>query len=148
MRYSLDSPDGTLSTFSKELQHAENYLGIEKIRFGKRLDFIKEIPEGHEDWKMPAMILQPLIENAVKYGVYESIDAKKIFLHAKLQEGYLWIVLGNYFDPDIMTGKGTGTGLKNISQRLDNIYGRGDLLSIRKSENYFEVTLKIPPKDE
>lgn len=148
MRYSLDSPDGTLSTFARELQHAENYLGIEKIRFGKRLDFIKEIPEGFENWKIPAMILQPLIENAVKYGVYESIDVKKIFIQARPEEKHLMIVVGNHFDPDSMTRKGTGTGLKNISQRLENIYHRGDLLSISKSSNYFEVTLKIPSSDE
>jgi LytS/YehU family sensor histidine kinase len=133
-----------MSTLEKELHHVELYLDIEKVRFGERLIFDKSIEPGSETWGLPVMILQPLIENSVKYGVYESSDPTRIRLDAKVDNGVLDIRVGNSYDPDAASKKGTGTGLRNIQGRLLNLYGTSTLMKIQSTENYFEVHLRIP----
>jgi sensor histidine kinase YesM len=144
MRYSLNLPDTMISTLEKELYHVELYLDIEKVRFGDRLAFEKHIQPETLEWNVPVMILQPLLENSVKYGVYESPETTKILLEARMDDGVLEIKIGNTYDPDAMIKKGTGTGLKNIRARLLNIYGTSSLLKIDQAEKYFEVILRIP----
>jgi LytS/YehU family sensor histidine kinase len=132
------------SPLEKEIQHIELYLDIEKVRFGERLSFHKEIQEESLIRKIPIMILQPLLENAVKHGVYESTDTTKIQFKASLMDDLLEIRIGNKYDPEAIQKQGTGTGLKNIRGRLLNLYGTGSLMKINKSEDYFEVILRIP----
>lgn len=144
MRYSLNLPDTMISTLEKELHHAELYLDIEKIRFGDRLVFEKNIRPGSLDWNVPVMILQPLLENSVKYGVYESSDRTIISFEADLDDGVLEIRINNTYDPDAMNKKGTGTGLKNIRGRLLNIYGTSSLMKINQSNDNYEVVLRFP----
>jgi LytS/YehU family sensor histidine kinase len=144
MRYSLNFPDTMMSTLEKELHHVELYLDIEKVRFGNRLAFEKQIQPGTLEWRLPVMILQPLIENSVKYGVYESSETTRIMLEARIDDGVLEVKIGNTYDPDAPVKKGTGTGLKNIRARLLNLYGTGSLMKINQSDNFFEVTLRIP----
>ena len=144
MRYSLNLPDTMISTLEKELHHAELYLDIEKVRFGERLAFEKHIQPDALDWKVPVMILQPLLENSVKYGVYESSGMTEILLLARLDDGVLEVKIGNTYDPEATIKKGTGTGLKNIRARLLNLYGTSSLMKINQAENYFEVILRIP----
>jgi two-component system, LytTR family, sensor kinase len=144
MRYSLNFPDTMMSTLEKELHHVELYLDIEKVRFGDRLAFKKEIGQDTLKWGLPVMILQPLIENSVKYGVYESSEMTKIMLEASMDDGVLVVNIGNTYDPEAAIKKGTGTGLRNIRARLLNLYGTGSLMKINQSDNYFEVILRIP----
>jgi LytS/YehU family sensor histidine kinase len=144
MRYSLNLPDTMISTLEKELYHVELYLDIEKVRFGDRLEFEKIIQEDSLEWSVPVMLLQPLIENSVKYGVYESSETTRISLEAKLDDGVLVIIVGNTYDPEAKVKKGTGTGLANIRARLLNLYGTSNLMKINQTDNYFEVVLRIP----
>ena len=144
MRYSLDTKDNTMSNLKKELYHTDLYMDIEKIRFGKRLQVDKHIEEAALSWTMPAMILQPLIENSVKYGIYESTEISRITIDARVSPGYLILRIGNPFDGDSSQHKGTGTGIRNIELRLMHLYGRQDLLKISKSKDYFEIELKVP----
>jgi len=144
MRYSLNFPDTMISTLEKELHHVELYLDIEKVRFGDRLAFEKHIQTESMEWKVPVMILQPLLENSVKYGVYESSETTKILLEVRLDDEVLEVKIGNTYDPDAIIKKGTGTGLKNIRARLLNLYGTSSLLKINQTDDYFEVILRIP----
>jgi len=144
MRYSLNLPDTMISTLEKEMHHVELYLDIEKVRFGNRLVFEKTTGEGALEWNVPVMLLQPLIENSVKYGVYGSADTTRISLEASLEDGMLVVTVGNTYDPESKVKKGTGTGLANIRARMLNLYGTGSLMKINQSENYFEVVLTIP----
>jgi sensor histidine kinase YesM len=144
MRYSLDTKDNTMSNLEKELYHTDLYLDIEKIRFGKRLQVDKHIEEAALVWSIPAMVLQPLIENSVKYGIYESTEISRITIDARVSPGYLILRIGNPFDEGSGQHKGTGTGIRNIELRLMHLYGRQDLLKIVKSKDYFEIELKIP----
>ena len=144
MRYTLNLPDTMISNLEKELHHVELYLDIEKVRFGDRLAFDKQIGEGALDWNVPVMLLQPLIENSVKYGVYESSATTRIMLKAGIEEGILEVRIGNTYDPEAKVRKGTGTGLNNIRGRLLNLYGTSSLMKINQTAGYFEVVLRIP----
>jgi len=144
MRYSLNLPDTMVSSLEKELYHVELYLDIEKVRFGDRLVFNKNVPLEALDWTIPVMMLQPLLENSVKYGVYESAETTAIKLDVHIEGEVLEVKVGNSYDPEATGKKGTGTGLKNIRARLLNIYGTSSLLKFEQSENYFEVTIRIP----
>lgn len=144
MRYSLETKDNTMSTLEKEVDHTDLYLDIEKIRFGRRLLVEKYIDNAALPWPVPAMILQPLIENSVKYGIYEATESSIIKLNAGILNESLVIRIRNPYDEESGQHKGTGTGIRNIELRLMHLYGRQDLLRIFKTRDYFEIELKIP----
>jgi len=144
MRYSLDSANQTLSSMEKELNSTDLYMDIEKIRFGDRLNLEKNIDPAAESREVPAMILQPLLENSVKYGVYEATEPITITLDVTLDNEMVKIRVVNPYEEESHQHKGTGTGLKNIEQRLQYLYGRSDLMKVVKNKEYFLVELKIP----
>jgi two-component system LytT family sensor kinase len=144
LRYSLSHGKETLTTFEKELTNIDKYLKIEKIRFGNRLHVEKDIHESCLCYRLPGLIIQPIIENAVKYGVYESIEQSKILLSAQCNENILEVFVKNDYNPDFVSKKGEGIGIRNVSSRLKIQYGREDLLKINKSEHTFEVLMRFP----
>ncbi len=144
MRYSLNFGDEAMSTLDMELYHIQLYLDIEKIRFGKKLNIVRNIEEECLNCKLPAMILQPLVENAVKYGVYESTGTSSIYINTKCEKTHMYIYVKNDYDPDGVTRKGTGTGLRNVTKRLQTVYGVQNLMNIKKTDRTFEVEIKIP----
>lgn len=147
LRYSLSNEEQQITTLGQELANIQLYLEIEKIRFGKRLNFVLNCEEQYLDAKIPAMILQPLIENAIKHGVYESIDTVNINLDCKKDIKELIINVNNDFDKDARQNKGAGIGLKNTKERLFLIYKNNNLLTTNKTENKFSVAIKIPQND-
>ena len=144
LRYSLRSGDDETTTLQEELENMKRYLDIEKIRFGEKLVYENSCDEGLMKASIPNMILQPLLENAVKHGVYESIEPISIHLDITDGEKGVHISVTNDFDPGATPRKGAGIGLKNIIERLKLLYGRDDLLSYRKNSNTFYVELIIP----
>ncbi len=144
-RYTLVSSKSQFIELQSELEHALLYLEIEKSRFGDKIRIKQDLQEELKQIKVPALILQPLIENAVKHGLYES--SKKIIISFKFSNigEKLKIHIENGIDSDNGTArKGTGTGLRNVQQRLELIYGEKNLLSTTKSEDKFTVTIWIP----
>jgi len=119
-------------------------MDIEKIRFGDRLNLEKNIDPATDSMEVPAMILQPLLENSVKYGVYEATEPITISLDVTLENEMVKIRVVNPYEEESHQHKGTGTGLKNIEQRLQYLYGRNDLMKVVKNNEYFLVELKIP----
>jgi len=146
MRYSLMHDETETVPFSKELENIKLYLGIEKVRFGSKLNTEFDIAEKCGDLLIPNMILQPLYENAIKYGVYETTGQVSIKTTSSCDESFLHITIINDFDPGAVHKKGEGIGLRNIRQRLAIIYKNPDLLQIEGHETYFEVKLSIPQK--
>lgn len=144
MRYSLSQQGELMSTFGKELYHIQLYLGIEQVRFAGKLRISTQADEPSLDWKVPSMLLQPLVENAIKYGVYGSEGESNISLKAQLVQDQLLVTISNNFDPDNIPRKGTGTGLRNVGRRLEAIYNQSNLMQINKTKSQFEVTLTIP----
>jgi two-component system LytT family sensor kinase len=144
MRHSLTLGAETMNSLNDEMYHAGLYLDIERVRFSNRMVIEKNIDPACGEMMMPAMILQPLLENAVKHGVNTMLTACHIILKAQCNESYLDISISNTFDPDAVPRKGTGTGLSNVKKRMAAIYGRSDLLSSKTTGPTFEVKLHIP----
>jgi LytS/YehU family sensor histidine kinase len=144
LRYSISHNDEQITSLKEELQNINRYLDIEKIRFGDRLKIVEDIDEQCLDKKLPGLILQPLIENAVKYGIYESIDQAKVEISTSCNEEVLKIKIKNDYDPDFIAKKGEGIGLKNIKNRLSIIYKNDNLMIINKLDNTYEVTIIFP----
>jgi sensor histidine kinase YesM len=119
-------------------------MEIEKIRFGDKLNFTTNIDENLLEWPVPNMILQPLFENAVKHGVYESTSPINIQLQISQKYGMLLIEIINEYDPASNSRKGSGIGLKNISDRLKLTYSRDDLINHGGNNGVFHVSLKLP----
>jgi len=144
LRYSLGLDEKQKTTLKNELNNCRLYLDIEKVRFGEKLEFSIEVADEIKDLMLPNMILQPLFENAVKYGVYDSTDHVIIDVKCRREDEFLVVAVRNNFDPDSKIKRGEGVGLKNIRSRLNLIYNRNDLLKINKKENIYESSLYIP----
>jgi len=132
--------------FSRELENIKLYLSIEKVRFGKKLNAEFEIDEQCLDAEIPNMILQPLFENAIKYGVYETTEQVTIKTCCACEGNSLKINIINDFDASSIKRKGEGIGLRNIRKRMEIIYKQPDLMKITDHKTSFEVQLIIPQK--
>jgi two-component system, LytTR family, sensor kinase len=144
MRYALSRKDEQPVSFRSELDNIRLYLDIEKVRFGDRL-FTEEHIEGVTlDVKIPMMLLQPLYENAVKHGVYESTGSVSIITTARVSDGMLAITISNSYENGVSSVKGTGTGLLNVSRRLELTYGNKASVRTEKKEGLFIVNLYMP----
>jgi len=144
LRYSLEFKENELTLLNSELDHIEQYLEIEKVRFGDRLHFTFHVPENCSHCRLPNMILQPIFENAIKHGVYESIEPVEIKADIRLNQETLVVSITNTFDPEAAPRKGKGIGLLNVSNRMSLIYQADNLVNVRKRANEFEVVLYIP----
>ncbi len=144
LRYSLSHDKNEKTSLQKEFENLKRYLDIEKTRFGKRLNFVYNIPENCYNQMIPNMILQPLIENSIKHGVYNSSDEVQVEISCKEEKNYLVIEINNDYDPEVKNSKGEGIGLKNIKKRLQLIYLRSDLLETIAEKMVFRAILRLP----
>lgn len=143
LRYSLKHKQNQLVTIDQEIDHIRLYLEIEKVRFGDKLQADFNI-EDCKNCLIPNMILQPLYENAIKYGVYETTTQVEIKTVAYRAKDQLVFTVSNNFDPDAIVKKGEGIGLLNIRRRLGLVYGDSTLLSVKNENQIFTVTLILP----
>lgn len=146
MRYSLKHDQNEKVSFKQELENNKLYLHIEKVRFGKKLNPLFDIDKESLKADIPNMILQPLYENAIKYGVYEATEPVDIKTTSAFTDNGLVVTISNTYDPDVMSKKGEGIGLRNIRERLQIIFGNPGLLKISDNKKEFKVTLTIPQK--
>jgi len=144
LRYVISQTEDKLTPLSHELENIKRYLEIEKIRFGEKLNFVFIVEEGAQNSQIPVLILQPLYENAIKHGVYESIEPITIKTDISLSNNFLNISILNNYETSVGQFKGAGIGIKNIKDRLKLTYHNPDLLKVTKSDIHFEVQLTIP----
>ena len=144
LRYSVARGNDRFSTLSLEIENTRRYLDIEQVRFGQKLEYEFRLNDRCLPQQIPVMILQPLFENAVKHGVYESTGKVTILTTAELFDTYMQIVITNNFEPGAPSRKGAGIGLKNIRERLKLIYKNEQLLKTAVKDNVFEAVLIIP----
>ena len=97
--------------------------------------------------KIPVMLLQPLYENAVKHGVYESAEKVRIITTASVSDGFLELTISNNFEPGTSSVKGTSTGLLNVSRRLELTYGKNASMKTEKLNGIFTVKIYIPTEN-
>jgi sensor histidine kinase YesM len=149
LRMALDDQEKMLVPLRKELEFAHLYLELEKVRFGGKLRYGESVAPEVMDASFPAMILQPLLENAVKYGVALSREGGDILLELKEADGSIacriWNTAGGREGHgDRREGPG-GTGLQNIRQRLELLYGDRFLFQAGLSEESgYEIQMTFP----
>lgn len=130
-----------------EIALCQHFISIEKIRFGKKLAVEFDLPDSILDALIPPMILQPLLENAIKHGIRDLLDGGTIHVRAFVHSDYLIVELENPIDTDhTHTSKqeGTGTGLKNLLARLRSLYHQSAHASYTRHHASFLVRLTLP----
>ena len=135
-------------SISEELAYLRLYLDIEKVRFGHRLKINFDIEEGAESLQLPQLLIQPLLENAIKYGLYGVTEEVSIDLSISKNQNYLMISISNPYDSEVAPAKGTGFGLNSVERRLFLLFGRKDLLETKQMDSNFNVKLKIPQRND
>src|SRR6185437_3589076 len=133
-----------------ELDFIDDYLDIEVIRFGRdKLQFFKEIEPETLDAFVPSMLLQPMVENAIKHGLAPRIEGGQIHLRTRLQNGRLSIEVvdnGMGMSPDrLLEVYGGGIGISNVHERLRLLYGDQFKMDIRSQEGQgTQILIEIP----
>jgi two-component sensor histidine kinase len=148
LRLTLGLGEKTSVRFSEELDLLQKYMAIEKVRFGARLTMLEEIQEESKACLLPPLLLQPLVENAVKHGIASLPEGGEIRLAAERQNGRLAIVVENSWDPETPPRRSGGRGLKNVQQRLEARYGKDASLRINTEGEFFQVSLSLPAESE
>jgi two-component system sensor histidine kinase AlgZ len=148
LRLTLGLGEKAVVHFSEELELLQKYLAIEKIRFGDRLNMQENIQEESRSCMLPPLLLQPLVENAVKHGIASLPEGGNVRLSAERQNGRLAIVVENSWDPDAPPRRSGGLGLKNVQQRLEARYGKEASLRVNTEGEVFQVSLSLPVESE
>ncbi|MFT4062729.1 MAG: histidine kinase [Edaphocola sp.] len=153
LRNTLKKEDNDLISVREEMADLAIYLNIEKVRFGHRLSFAENITEDCMDQAIPPFLLQPLVENAIKYGLYGTTGEVEIKISGTMEGQMFHFTITNPYDADAVSPKGTGFGLQSVQRRLYLLFARNDLLqtkSTAKTDNtqddyeYYTASILIP----
>lgn len=145
LRGTVKKDDSQLVPLFEELQQLRLYLDIEKVRFGHRLATEIDTDNTSLQAKLPPLLMQPVVENAIKFGLYDTIGETVIRVKTFVENTQLVIEVENPFDPTTATPRhGTGFGLSSLQRRLYLLYARNDLLQTRQTENTYITQIRIP----
>jgi len=151
-RYALDSNSVREVPLGDELAFIRNYINIQQVRFGKRLNYEEDIDKQCMTLTIPPMVLQPLVENSVKHGITPKEEGGTITVSIKSTNNGK--VIFRVADNGIGLGNKTefessnsGVGLVNSDMRLQNMYGKASKLRIMADANGFVVDFNIPVDD-
>jgi two-component system, LytTR family, sensor histidine kinase AlgZ len=131
-------------TLGDELALAKAYLEVEQVRFGARLRVEIDADTDCENCVVPSLMLQPLVENAVKHGIAGLVDGGTIRLVARCRDGFLQLTIENEFDPDSPASSRHGLGLRNVRDRLRAIYENEARMDTTASADHFVVEMELP----
>ncbi len=152
LRASLDRPDAHEIPLRQELEFVRRYLEIEQARFGDRLDVDIRVPAPVESALVPALILQPILENAIRHGVELREAAGQIVLGARLQGEQLELTVTDHgpgLPPGATQFPREGIGLRNTRSRLRHLYGDKQSLELRAATTGgLEVRITLPFRSE
>ena len=135
-------------SLGEELALVERYLGIEQVRFGERLRVELIVEPGATACRVPPLLLQPLVENAVKHGIQDRVEGGAVRIEAVREGGLLRLVVENPVDDDAPVRRGEGVGLDNVRRRLEVFGARDARLVTSRQGGRFRVTLTLPAHDE
>ncbi len=139
LRYTLVNQPTQRVTLDQELHALGLYLDIEKVRFQERLALEFDVSEEARNALIPSLLLQPLIENAIKYAIAPAIDGGVIKVSADVDEGRLKVALidtgpGMEDFTNIVSKSGSGVGIANTKERLMQIYGDSHEITLRNMD--------------
>ena len=144
LRSSLGLGDRENIPLREELALARSYLDVEHVRFGARLAVREEIQDACQNCSIPALLLQPLVENAVKHGIAGMVEGGVIRLAAERSGDSVRIAVENAFDPDAIPADRLGVGLAHVRRRLQVRYGDAATFQAGAREGVYRVELRFP----
>ncbi len=144
LRGSLELDRAERIPLARELALAHAFLQIERVRFGDRLRFVTEVDEAAAAIEVPPLLLQPLVENALKHGISHLVDGGTVTVQAKRRRDTVYLVVENPVDPDRPPSPGVALGLENVRRRLQATYGERALVVVEQRPQRFRVELRIP----
>ena len=148
LRYTLDNDPMKRVSLGSELDALDLYLEIEKVRFGERLVVEKDVDAAAMQALVPSLILQPLIENAIKYAISPSEDGGTLRISARVQRSTLVLQLsdtGPGLGNGKQAGKSSGVGLQNTRERLQQLYGDDQAFTLAPNDpSGLVITINIP----
>jgi len=144
LRISLGLGSRPAIPLAEELDLARNYLELEQVRFSDRLRVEIEIEAGCEKCAVPTLLLQPLIENAVKHGIAGLVEGGLIRVEVRRDGPGIVVTVTNPFDPDAPPAQRLGVGLAQVRRRLEVRYGPQARLDIGAAEGIYRVVLRLP----
>lgn len=145
LRGTIRKDNAQFISLEEELRHLVLYLDIEKVRFGHRLKTEIIIEDKTAGLKIPSLLLQPILENAIKFGLYDTLDDVNIRISASLINNDLVVTVENPFDKQTnQSNKGTGFGLDSVKRRLFLLFSRSDLVTTTSDSNIFKTKIIIP----
>lgn len=145
LRHSLPNTDGAMSTLGDELERTRAYLEILRIRMGPRLALEVDVPDALRAIQMPSMMLQTLVENAIKHGLEPKPGGGTVWLLARRDDDRTAVTVADDGLGFGMAGGGTGIGLKNVRERLRLIYGeRATLSVVANAPQGVAATITVP----
>ena len=154
LRYTLDNDPMKKVTLAQEIHALDLYLSIEKVRFNERLRLNYDIAKETEKALVPSLILQPLIENAVKYAIATRVDGGSIGVRSHLEGQTVVIIVeddgpGMDMNKTKLDGERDGVGLANTKARLNQIYGTDHFFGCRNRDSGgLEITICIPMESD
>ncbi len=145
LRFSLEQRSEA-NPLGEELDALENYLAVEKVRFGSDLEYSIQADEEARNWLAPVALVQPLLENAIKYGQQSCIRPLNLQINCKVVGALLHVHVinsGRWFSPE--RNASTGIGLSNLQRRLKLIFNDQASLNIATPDNRVRVEVRLPP---
>ena len=149
LRYSLENDPVNRVSLAQELAALKLYLNIEQTRFGERLKLNFDVEEAAVEVRVPSLLLQPLVENSIKYAIAPMENGGEISILAKLDGDYLVIEVSDSGPGVLMSNNdktaGVGIGLKNTIDRLDTFYGDQYVFQLGNSElGGLRIFIRLP----
>jgi hypothetical protein len=128
----------------EELDLARTYLQVEKVRFGARLQIEMQMDDACAECQVPPLVLQPLIENAIKHGIATMVEGGTVRLEGRVENGHLAVRVENSFDPEAPSPRRHGLGLRNVRSRLETRFGEAAHLHVAAQNNRFSAEMVFP----
>jgi len=144
LRTSLGMGSQDSIPLSEELALARRYLEVEQVRFGDRLRVVEEIAAGCRECGVPPLLLQPLVENAVKHGIAGLVEGGFIRLAVERSGDAVTITVENAFDLEMPPPRSLGMGLTHVRRRLQVRYGDAATFDARPYGELYRVVLRFP----
>ncbi|MBV9762929.1 MAG: histidine kinase [Acidobacteriaceae bacterium] len=144
LRASLRLGERASIPFSEELALTRSYLDVEQVRFGQRLRVNQKFDPRCSDFEVPPLLVQPLVENAIKHGIATLTDGGEIAMTGERVQGDIRVTIENPFDPDAPAARRNGFGLASVRNRMYARYGPAARLDVSVNQNRFQVMLSLP----
>lgn len=150
LRRVLEGSERQQVTLGEEMEFLEKYIEIQKVRFADRLDVRVEVPSDLYSAQVPSLILQPMVENAIKHGIAQRARGGCVRIGAARSGGVLTLRVyndGPTLPPDWEMTR-SGIGIPNVRSRLQSLYGEACELQMKNQDEGVEVSLSVPFREE